>query len=100
VDQDKQETLEQQARRVRKAILVRQVQQGILGLSEIRVVQDRLVTAGQQDQQDRQVIQAQRDLRVLTARLEAQVSQARQEILAIRDPSGSRATPVPPAKPE
>jgi len=99
VTQEKQEVLEtpeEQARRVRKAILVRQVQQGIQGLTEIRVVQDQLAIA---DQQDRQVIQAQRDLRVLAARLEAQVEQGRREILAIRDPSGSRATPVPPATP-
>lgn len=94
--QEKPEALEtpvEQARRVRKGILVRQVQQGIQGLTEIRVAQDRLAIA---DQQDRQVIQDQRELRVLTARLEAQVSQARREILAIRDPSGARETPVPP----
>jgi hypothetical protein len=74
------ETLAQQVRRVRKAILVGQVRAAVRDLSELREILDRLATM---DPRDPQVEPARQVVQVLSDQLAARATRARRDLLGI-----------------
>jgi len=88
-----QEALEQQVRRVRRAILVRRVRAAVQDLTELREILDRL---GTMDPRDPQVHEARPVIQAMMEQLEARAQQARRDLLGIEESPGQLATQVRP----